>query len=482
MPKGHRSDQSGSKVRHIKSKAKHQKKKFIRSEDPVLAVFMWGVQHCINEVTTTTGPCLLLAEDFKAYSKIRVENQFFNKENLPGHFKFKDYCPWVFYDLRKKFGINDSIYLHSLVDFTPHPVENQGRSSSRFYYSHDEKMVMKSALPEEIDLLHQILPEYHAYVVTHEGKTFLPHFLGLYRLTVNSVESYWIVMRNVLNTSVRMHKKFDLKGSTVDRSASDKEKAKTAPTYKDNDFIENGEKICIGETAKDQFLAIIEQDVAFLESLNLMDYSLLVGIHDPSLPPEDEGSITGSGVGESSEVVSDKDGGKSEEDNSDNDDVPSSPVTPTARDDLVNSVEVLDSPPSPNGSSDDQTQEASKPSLHACSPEEEVQPLRSPGAAAVSFVLPSEQTGRHQFRSTPSERMFPVIANDVDVFAIPSAQGEKPCVYYVGIIDILTNYGAMKKAAHAAKTVKHGAGADISTVKPGQYARRFLDFLTKSIQ
>lgn len=31
-------------------------------------------------------------------------------------------------------------------------------------------------------------------------------------------------MRNVLNTSVRMHKKFDLKGSTVDRSASDKEK------------------------------------------------------------------------------------------------------------------------------------------------------------------------------------------------------------------------------------------------------------------
>ena len=62
------------------------------------------------------------------------------------------------------------------------------------------------------------------YVVTHEGKTFLPHFLGLYRLTVNGAESYWIVMRNVLSTSVHVHKKFDLKGSTVDRSASDKEK------------------------------------------------------------------------------------------------------------------------------------------------------------------------------------------------------------------------------------------------------------------
>ena len=28
--------------------------------------------------------------------------------------------------------------------------------------------------------------------------------------------------------------------------------------------------------------------------------------------------------------------------------------------------------------------------------------------------------------------------------------------YYLGIIDVLTFYGAGKKAAHAAKTVKHG--------------------------
>ena len=62
------------------------------------------------------------------------------------------------------------------------------------------------------------------HAVTTEGKTLLPHYLGMYRLTVNNTETYWIVMRNVLSSSVTIHRKFDLKGSTVDRAATHKEK------------------------------------------------------------------------------------------------------------------------------------------------------------------------------------------------------------------------------------------------------------------
>ena len=46
----------------------------------------------------------------------------------------------------------------------------------------------------------------------------------MYRLTVNNAETYWIVMRNVFSCQITVHLKFDLKGSTVDRTASDKEK------------------------------------------------------------------------------------------------------------------------------------------------------------------------------------------------------------------------------------------------------------------
>lgn len=47
------------------------------------------------------------------------------RENLPGHFKFKEYCPQVFRNLRERFGIEDldyqvcwaawSIYTHQSI-------------------------------------------------------------------------------------------------------------------------------------------------------------------------------------------------------------------------------------------------------------------------------------------------------------------------------------------------------------------------------
>jgi len=54
-------------------------------------------------------------------------------------------------------------------------------------------------------------------------------------------------------------------------------------------------------------------------------------------------------------------------------------------------------------------------------------------------------------------------------------------IYFLALVDILTHYGVKKRTAQAAKTVKHGAGAEISTVRPDQYAKRFLEFVEKII-
>lgn len=55
-------------------------------------------------------------------------------------------------------------------------------------------------------------------------------------------------------------------------------------------------------------------------------------------------------------------------------------------------------------------------------------------------------------------------------------------IYFLAMIDILTKYGVKKRTATAAKTVKHGAGAEFSTVRHDQYAKRFLEFINKCIE
>lgn len=102
----------------------------------------------------------------------------------------------------------------------------------------------------------------------------------MYRLTVDNGEHYIVVMRNVFSNHLSTHRKFDLKGSTVDREASDKEREKELPTLKDNDFVNEQMKVYIGEEAKQKLMETLTADVEFLTKLHLMDYSLLLGIHE----------------------------------------------------------------------------------------------------------------------------------------------------------------------------------------------------------
>ena len=36
------------------------------------------------------------------------------RDNMPSHFKFKEYCPVVFRNLRERFGIDEEVYLVSI--------------------------------------------------------------------------------------------------------------------------------------------------------------------------------------------------------------------------------------------------------------------------------------------------------------------------------------------------------------------------------
>ena len=62
---------------------------------------------------------------------------------------------------------------------------------------------------------------------------------------------------------------------------------------------------------------------------------------------------------------------------------------------------------------------------------------------------------------------------------LSSIDGKK--VYYMGIIDIFTEYTAAKRAEYIVKSIQYQYGT-ASCVPPPQYAQRFQDFIDKALQ
>ncbi|PZC85186.1 phosphatidylinositol 5-phosphate 4-kinase type-2 alpha isoform X1 [Helicoverpa zea] len=463
------------KKKHIR--VKHQKVKLFRANEPLLSVFMWGVNHTINELSHVTIPVMLLPDDFRAYSKLKVDNHLFNKENMPSHFKVKEYCPLVFRNLRERFGIDDLDYKESLTRFRkpdnylcsrpqkrpggllrrsatapngvanlknethqesifhdasefvkrgltikrlrsqPIPDDSSGKSGAKFYQSYDRLFILKTLTSEEVERMHSFLKHYHPYIVERHGKTLLPQYLGMYRLTVDGIEHYLVATRNVFSNHLNIHRKYDLKGSTVDREASEKELEKDLPTLKDNDFIKQGVRIDIGDAAKEKLLETLTADVEFLTKLHLMDYSLLLGMHE-------------CGRGEAEAEAAQRDADR-DSDNNDSD-------------------------------TDSDTDN------------------RHHGDRWGYNTPPDSPRGFARQSSLRYEGIIP----ELDIYAIPSQESApKKEIYFVALIDVLTHYGVKKQAAKAAKTVKYGSNVDgISTCDPEQYGKRFIEFVAKAIE
>lgn len=49
------------------------------------------------------------------------------------------------------------------------------------------------------------------HIVKCHGSTLLPQFLGMYRVSVDSEETYLIAMRNMFSHRLLVHRKYDLK-------------------------------------------------------------------------------------------------------------------------------------------------------------------------------------------------------------------------------------------------------------------------------
>ncbi|KAI1230455.1 hypothetical protein IHE44_0009912 [Lamprotornis superbus] len=221
-----------------------------------------------------------------------VESIFFPSEgsNLtPAHhyadFRFKTYAPVAFRYFRELFGIpcaglcskslNYSLCNEPLIELS-----NPGASGSLFYVTSDDEFIIKTVMHKEAEFLQKLLPGYYMNL-NQNPRTLLPKFYGLYCVQSGGKNIRVVVMNNILPRVVKMHLKFDLKGSTYKRRASKKEKEKSSPTYKDLDFIQDmPEGLMLDADTFSALVKTLQRDCLVLESFKIMDYSLLLGVHN----------------------------------------------------------------------------------------------------------------------------------------------------------------------------------------------------------
>ena len=197
-------------------------------------------------------------------------------------FKFKDYSPWVFRHLRQNFGLDPADYLMSLTSkYILSELGSPGKSGSFFYFSRDYKYIIKTIHHAEHKLLRRILRDYYSHV-KHYPNTLISQFYGLHRVKIAyGRKIHFVVMNNLFPPHRDIHQTFDLKGSTIGRELKE-ESLKTNPraTLKDLNWLRRDMHLEFDQSIRQVFVEQLQKDVALLQKLQIMDYSLLVGMHD----------------------------------------------------------------------------------------------------------------------------------------------------------------------------------------------------------
>ena len=232
----------------------------------------------------------VLITDFKL-----IETTSFPKSGsstTPAHyykeFQFGCYAPFVFHKFRHLYQILPDLYLSSLCSAAMTELSNSGASGSIFYRTKDDNFICKTVFHKEANYLQEILPFYWINF-KQNPETYLPKFFGLYCYTCNTKNIRIVVMNNLMPSDVKIHQTFDLKGSTFKRTASSKERKKKSPVFKDLDFKEMYPKgIQLDAENREKLIHTLERDVRALESLDSMDYSLLLCIHNMDLIEDEQ--------------------------------------------------------------------------------------------------------------------------------------------------------------------------------------------------
>ncbi|KAL1303350.1 hypothetical protein AAFC00_006747 [Neodothiora populina] len=373
--------------------------------------------------------------DADFYAKHKFSFDITGNELTPSakyDFKFKDYAPWVFRHLRSIFQLDPADYLVSLTSkYILSELGSPGKSGSFFYFSRDYKYIIKTIHHAEHKFLRKILKQYYDHVRANPN-TLLSQFYGLHRVKIPyGRKIHFVVMNNLFPPHRDIHRTFDLKGSTIGRDFKEEELEKNPrATLKDLNWLRRNLHLEFGPTKKHAFVEQMQRDVALLQKLKIMDYSLLVGIHDLERGNE--------------ENLRDK------------------------------TLQVFQ----PGGNKAD---EQAHPNMLMRTPSKlenarKARELRQ--LIKNERPVPMDQTldRMPDFMAEPNKKNFYFYSDDGGFRATHEDDTLGEEIYYLGIIDCLTHYSFIKRFEHFWKGLS-APESQISAVPPERYGDRFIKFI-----
>ncbi|KAI0400726.1 hypothetical protein F4802DRAFT_472587 [Xylaria palmicola] len=350
-------------------------------------------------------------------------------------FKFKDYAPWVFRHLRALFRLDPADYLMSLTGkYILSELGSPGKSGSFFYFSRDYKYIIKTIHHGEHKFLRKILKDYYNHVIDNPN-TLLSQFYGLHRVKMPyGKKIHFVVMNNLFPPHRDIHTTFDLKGSTIGRDYREEDLEKNPrATLKDLNWLRRKRHLELGLQKRQLFLQQLRNDVKLMQKLKIMDYSLLIGIHDLRKGNEEN-------LRDNTLKVFNPGGAGQTEDGPDPNQV------------LMRTPSKLES-----------ARKARE--LRQMVKAERPVPMRQTSDRMPDVLAEGHSRGGLFYNDDGGLR-----ATHED-----NTPGEE--VYYLGVIDCLTHYGMIKKIEHFWKGLSSDR-TQISALPPQEYGDRFLQFMS----
>ncbi|XP_047980132.1 phosphatidylinositol 4-phosphate 5-kinase 9 [Salvia hispanica] len=414
-----------------------------RSYDLMLSLQL-GIRYTVGKITPIQRR-EVRTTDFGPRASFWMNFPKEGSQLTPSHqsedFKWKDYCPMVFRNLRELFGIDAADYMMSICgNDALRELSSPGKSGSVFFLSQDDRFMIKTLRKSEVKVLLRMLPNYHNHVRRYDN-TLITKFFGLHRIKPSSGQKFrFVVMGNMFCTELRIHRRFDLKGSSLGRSA-DKVEIEENTILKDLDL---NYSFYLEPTWRDALLEQIKIDSKFLESEDIMDYSLLLGVHYRA--PQHLRSL----MSYSQRISVDALG-------------------------IVAEDESMEDEISPQGlvlvpRSSDDSSVVTGPHIRGS----RLRASSSTGDEEVDLLLPGTARLQIQLGVNMPARAEKLHGDD----AREAFQEVYDVVLYLGIIDILQEYNITKKIEHAYKSVQFDS-VKISAVDPKFYSERFLEFIQK---